>query len=97
METVEHFAEITLAARALGGPSPLTSDDVRKLLNVREKLGLGETVADCSDCGACDGAAAAPGATGGAAAASIEPDEEEVVRAVLARLGKVVEEKGDRR
>ena len=96
METVEHFAEITLAARALGGPSPLSSDDVRKLLNVREKLGLGETVADCSDCGACDGATAASGATGGAGS-TVAPDEEEIVRAVLARLGDVLDEKGDRR
>ena len=97
METVEHFAEITLAARALGGPSPLSSDDVRKLLNVREKLGLGETVADCSDCGACEGTTAPPEAADGAAAATVEPDEEEVVRAVLARLGEVLDEKGDRR
>ena len=97
METVEHFAEITLVARALGGPSPLSSDDVRKLLNVREKLGLGETVADCSDCGACDGATAASGATAGTAAATVAPDEEEIVRAVLARLGSVLDEKGDRR
>ena len=56
METVEHFAEITLAARALGGPSPLSNEDVRKLLSVRDKLGLTD-VADCSDCGACDSAA----------------------------------------
>ncbi len=97
METVEHFAEITLAARALGGPSPLSSDDVRKLLNVREKLGLGETVADCSDCGACDGTTAATGGTGDGAAATVEPDEEEVVRAVLARLGEILDEKGDRK
>ena len=97
METVEHFAEVTLAARALGGPSPLTSDDVRKLLNVREKLGLGETAAECSDCGACDGAAAPSGAPGGTAEATFERDEEEVVRAVLARLGEVLDEKGDRR
>ena len=97
METVEHFAEITLAARALGGPSPLSCDDVRKLLNVREKLGLGETVADCSDCGACGGAAAPPGTPDDPAAATVEPDEEEVVRAVLARLREVLDEKGDRR
>jgi len=103
METVEHFAEITLAARALGGPSPLSSDDVRKLLSVREKLGLGDTVADCSDCGACDGAAASsdvPSGTAAAAAeqaAGVEQDEEDVIRAVLARLASSLDEKGDRR
>lgn len=94
METVEHFAEITLAARALGGPSPLSNEDVRKLLSVRDKLGLTD-VADCSDCGACDSAGAAT--PGGVPPRSADPDEEEVVRAVLARLGKLVDEKGDRR
>ena len=97
METVEHFAEITLVARALGGPSPLSCDDVRKLLNVREQLGLGETVADCSDCGACDAAAAPSGASADSAAATVRQDEEEVVRAVLARLERALDEKGDRR
>jgi len=97
METVEHFAEITLAARALGGPSPLSSDDVRKLLNVRDKLGLGETVADCSDCGACDGAAASSGAPTGGAPTTIGQNEEEVVLAVLARLRSALDEKGDQR
>jgi L-fuculose-phosphate aldolase len=92
METVEHFAEITLAARALGGPSPLSSEDVRKLLSVREKLGL-EGAAECAECGACDGSGvpASGGAAGGA------PDEEEIVRAVLARLKGVMNERGDGR
>jgi L-fuculose-phosphate aldolase len=97
METVEHFAEITLAAKALGGPSPLSSDDVRKLLNVREKLGLGESVADCSDCGACDGTTPSSGVAGGTAAATVGPNEEDVVRAVLARLEGVLDKKGERR
>jgi L-fuculose-phosphate aldolase len=93
METVEHFAEITLAARALGGPSPLSSDDVRKLLNVREKLGLAET-AECTECGACDEGRAS---TGESPQPTAEPDEEEIVRAVLARLERVRNEKGDGR
>jgi len=91
METVEHFAEITLAAKALGGPSPLSSDDVRKLLSVREKLGI-DSVAECSDCGACD----SPAGASGDRRPAVEADEEEVVRAVLARLGKLTDEKGDR-
>ena len=88
METVEHFAEITLAARALGGPSPLSSDDVRKLLSVREKLGLSEP-AECSDCGACEAGATTATAPG------VGPEEEEIVRAVLARLERTPERKGD--
>ncbi len=54
LETVEHFAEITLSARILGGASPLTRDEVRKLLDVREKLGLADGAASCFSCGACD-------------------------------------------
>lgn len=74
METVEHFAEITLTARILGGAAPLSNDDVRKLLNVREQLGLPDAPTECVSCGACE-ESSAPDAT-----------EEEVVRAVLDRL-----------
>ncbi|MBD3348345.1 MAG: class II aldolase/adducin family protein [Candidatus Eisenbacteria bacterium] len=54
METVEHFAEITLAARALGGASPLSDEEVRKLMNVRESLGLRGPAGTCVSCGACE-------------------------------------------
>jgi L-fuculose-phosphate aldolase len=109
METVEHFAEITLAARALGGPSPLSSEDVRKLLSVREQLGI-EALADCTDCGACGSAAGAAGVAGAggggtedavgeptasSAGAAVGADEEELVRAVLARLEQLTAGKGN--
>lgn len=94
METVEHFAEITLAARALGGPSPLSSEDARKLLDVRDKFGLTD-VPECSDCGACGSDATS--SSGSAPCDGTETDEEEVVRAVLARLGKLMDERGDKR
>lgn len=59
LETVEHFASIALIAKTLGGASPLSDEDVRKLLHVREKLGItGGTV--CLSCGACDGAGVPP-------------------------------------
>jgi L-fuculose-phosphate aldolase len=99
METVEHFAEITLAARALGGESPLSVDEVRKLLNAREALGLSGGPASCTDCGACATAgvedesetapAAGPGTPGKAGdrtPSGQEVDEELVVQAVLRRL-----------
>jgi len=47
METVEHFAEITLTARALGGASPLSNEEVQKLLRARENLGLRGPVGTC--------------------------------------------------
>lgn len=89
METVEHFAEITLAARTLGGESPLSVDEVRKLLNAREALGLTEGPVACTDCGACDSARPdRESATekSGVTAGEDQFDEEEVVKAVLKRL-----------
>ena len=38
METVEHFAKIALVARTLGSPQVLSSDDVRKLEAIRERM-----------------------------------------------------------
>ncbi len=38
METVEHFAKITLVARTLGTPQELPADDVRKLEVIRERM-----------------------------------------------------------
>jgi hypothetical protein len=73
METVEHFAEITLAAKILGGPAPLSQEEVRKLLHVREKLGLGAAPDRCVACGACAGAAAEGRSDGGPGA--VPPDE----------------------
>jgi len=55
METVEHLAEIALTAKLLGGASPLSSEEVRGLLKVREKLGVRAPVA-CRSCGSCDAA-----------------------------------------
>src|SRR5438270_384180 len=37
METVEHFAKIMLVAEQLGGAQPLTSTEIRKLLEARAK------------------------------------------------------------
>lgn len=100
METVEHFAEITLAAKALGGPSPLSQEEVRKLLNVREKLGIQGPPAQCVSCGACDSAGtgertgSTPNAQAGAASASAperpEGVDEDIVRAVLREVEKTL-------
>ncbi len=40
METMEHFAKITLAARQLGGERELASDQVQRLMEIRKKLGV---------------------------------------------------------
>lgn len=96
METVEHFAQISIAARVLGGASPLSQEDVRKLLNVREQLGLPGTPPECVSCGACEGTDSDPSAsTAGqnrqpAGAAGRSPDDELIVREVMARLEKLM-------
>jgi L-fuculose-phosphate aldolase len=40
METVEHFARITLVAELLGGPKVLPKDEVQKLVDARVRYGV---------------------------------------------------------
>jgi L-fuculose-phosphate aldolase len=40
METVEHYARIALVAELLGGPTVLPREEVRKLLDSRERYGI---------------------------------------------------------
>ena len=40
METVEHFARITLVAELLGGPKVLPKHEVKKLFEARERYGI---------------------------------------------------------
>ncbi len=53
METVEHFAAVSLTALQLGGASPLSKANIEDLVRVREKLGIAGPVDICYDCGAC--------------------------------------------
>jgi len=89
METVEHFAAITLAATALGGPSPLSQEDVRKLLEVREKLGLPTELPACVACGACDGSGTAE-RPAGQGIPKTSDEEEEVVKAVIREVERAL-------
>lgn len=40
LETVEHFAQTMLVAHALGGPKPLSAEQIRKLLEIRSVYGF---------------------------------------------------------
>ena len=40
METLEHFAQITLVARQLGKVNVLSDENVQRLMEVREQLGV---------------------------------------------------------
>ncbi|MCX7918143.1 MAG: class II aldolase/adducin family protein [bacterium] len=59
MESLEHFAKISLAARQLGGEKVLTAPQVEKLMAVRQQMGITGPVltckgAECAECGICD-------------------------------------------
>lgn len=54
METMEHFAKISLVARQLGQELELPRHQVEKLMEVREKLGVKGKNPGCQDCGACE-------------------------------------------
>jgi L-fuculose-phosphate aldolase len=51
METLEHFAKITLVARIVGRPHELPADAIGKLLDVRERGGY--MPAEARNCQAC--------------------------------------------
>jgi L-fuculose-phosphate aldolase len=89
METVEHVADIALVAKLLGGASPLSTEEVRKLLKVREKLGI-RANSSCVGCGNCAAAGPATARPDGAEPGGLPLQDstiiEEVVRRVSERL-----------
>jgi L-fuculose-phosphate aldolase len=55
MESVEHFALISLTARQLGGMKFISEPEVKKLEEVREKFGIKIGGTACMECGTCTG------------------------------------------
>jgi L-fuculose-phosphate aldolase len=56
METLEHFAKITLIARLIGHPAELSAEAIEKLLDVREHAGYMKPQArSCQVCGYLQG------------------------------------------
>lgn len=53
LETIEHYAQISLAAKILGTEQTLTPPQVQRLLQLREQMGIEER-GPCLDCGICD-------------------------------------------
>ncbi len=54
METMEHFAKISLVARQLGQELEIPKHQVKKLMEVREKLGVVGKNPGCHDCEICE-------------------------------------------
>jgi L-fuculose-phosphate aldolase len=56
METLEHFAKITLIARIVGRPRELPPEAIEKLLDVRERAGyMPQEARSCQACGYLQG------------------------------------------
>jgi L-fuculose-phosphate aldolase len=91
METLEHFAKITLIARLIGGPTELTAEAIGKLLDVRERAGYMRAEARvCQACGYLQGHAA------GCATASLPPesdqDDSQTITLTKSELGVLITE-----
>ena len=91
METLEHFAKISMVARNLGNENEISKPEVQKLYEVRERLGVKGRHPSCQGCGACDAKGGAAG-SGLADAAISEADLAELVanvtKGVLAQLSR---------
>ncbi len=53
METLEHFAAITINARQIGGERELDPQEEKELFRIRSEV-FGKKGAYCTNCGACD-------------------------------------------
>jgi L-fuculose-phosphate aldolase len=79
LETLEHTAKVTHAARVLGQVTPLPEVEVEKLRAVARTLGLPEPPLGCEHCNACpNGRGARAGAT--------DEEAQAIAVAVAARL-----------
>ena len=70
METVEHFAQITLVTHLLGRQQLLTQDDVSKLIDARERYGLSGPTKGTNACPVTAGSAPTPSRESAPAASS---------------------------
>ena len=51
LEKIEHASLVTLVAKLLGRVRALPSEEVAKLLEMRERMGLPPIVPGCNNCG----------------------------------------------
>jgi L-fuculose-phosphate aldolase len=86
LETLEHSAQITATARAIGATSALPPAEVERIEAIARELGIARPAPSCSGCGTCGQPL---GQGGGAVTASSEEHDdviEEITRQVLRRL-----------
>ncbi|HKV39934.1 MAG TPA: class II aldolase/adducin family protein [Blastocatellia bacterium] len=92
METLEHFAKITLIAKLVGHPSELSAEAVGKLLDVRERAGyMGPQARACQSCGYLHDQGATCG-DGAGLGAGLPRNEEETVTLTRTELNALITE-----
>src|SRR5215210_1328527 len=92
METLEHFAKITLIARLVGRPRELPADAIEKLLDVRERAGyMPAERRGCQACGYLQGHAAIC-AAGSATGSSAQANGDETVTLTRKELTALITE-----
>jgi L-fuculose-phosphate aldolase len=87
METLEHFAKITLIAKLVGRQTELSPEAVGKLLDVRERAGyMGPEARHCQACGYLEGhSSGCPDGRSGAGSLPESPGGQEEERVTLTR------------
>jgi L-fuculose-phosphate aldolase len=78
METIEHFAKISLVARMLGGERLLSREEVSRLEKLRGSYGIASPAPICAD----------PAAAGGLASGAGDPVDCQVVQAPRSSAGE---------
>ena len=84
METIEHFAKISLVARLLGGERLLSREEVVRLQGLRGRYGIAAPAPICAGSGAGGAAGRLPG---GAGAVGARPASGAGIRGVSRRSG----------
>lgn len=91
METLEHFAKITLIARMVGRPHELPADAIEKLLDVRERAGyMSPESRGCQACGYLQGHASSCAA--GSATRSHQANGDDTVTLTRKELTRLITE-----
>jgi L-fuculose-phosphate aldolase len=92
METLEHFAKITLIAKLVGRPTELSPEAVGKLLDVRERAGyMAPEARNCQVCGYLEGHSSGC-AAGTISRISSDGQNEEKVTLTRAELNALITE-----
>lgn len=85
LETVEHTARITVAARSIGATTALPPAEVARIERVARQLGIARPEATCSQCGAC-GQRSGEGGGASSEASSQQQSSREVVEQVTSEV-----------